>query len=92
MALREFIDDDGVAWRVWSVEIDHAYQQGAREGFLGDLQHGWLCFESSAERRRLAKYPFDWETLSEEGLTDLLSKATLSPKRRLSGEGDGSGA
>jgi hypothetical protein len=92
MALREFEDSNGMAWRVWSVSIDHAYQQSGREGYLGELQHGWLCFESDSDRRRLAKYPADWEALSEEGLCELLAQATPTPRRRLSGESEGIGS
>ena len=91
MALREFVDEKGSTWRVWSVAIDHAYPQGVRQGYLGDLQYGWLCFESGSDRRRLTKYPEDWESLAEEELSELLSRATPAPPRRLSGESDGAG-
>ena len=33
-----------------------------------DIQAGWLCFDSDAERRRLFPVPPDWETCSEERL------------------------
>ena len=92
MALREFEDGNGVTWRVWSVAIDHAYSQGVREGYLGDLQYGWLCFEAGPDRRRLAKYPEDWESLSEDALCELLEQATPAPRRRLSGDSEEAGS
>ncbi|HXQ77066.1 MAG TPA: hypothetical protein VN797_02610, partial [Gemmatimonadaceae bacterium] len=48
---------------------------------LGDYGEGWLCFESQQERRRLARFPDDWDRMSEADLCSLLSKAALVPVR-----------
>ena len=62
MALRTFTDEVGVEWRVWDCTSD-------LPGLLG----GFLCFESSAEKRRLCPIPSDWETCPPERL-DVLSR------------------
>jgi hypothetical protein len=46
--------------------------------------NGWLAFETRGQKRRLAKYPADWESLSDEALDDLCTTATeVTPPRRL---------
>lgn len=55
MAQREFTDSNGTRWLVWSTTPT----QGAVLG--GDMQKGWLTFESEAERKRLVPIPRDWE-------------------------------
>jgi hypothetical protein len=42
---------------------------GLRRGYLrGSYAHGWLCFETREEKRRLSPIPTDWTTCSEEDL------------------------
>ena len=84
MPLRDFVDREGIEWRVWSVAIDQIYSQGGRAGFLGALQDGWLCFEAPGERRRLAAYPPNWFEMSNDELVGLLALATPVPRRRSS--------
>ena len=55
MAQREFTDSKGTRWLVWSTTPT----QGAVLG--GDMQKGWLTFESDMERRRLVPIPRDWD-------------------------------
>jgi hypothetical protein len=55
MAQREFTDSKGTRWMVWSTTPS----QGSVLG--GDMQKGWLTFESDGERRRLVPVPRDWE-------------------------------
>jgi hypothetical protein len=86
--MREFVDEKGVSWRVWSVTIDKAYTKSGREGYLGELQNGWLCFESGEDRRRLAQFPDDWAQLDDRQLTELLAQAALAPRRRNSISGE----
>ena len=39
----------------------------SRKAFLrGTYAQGWLCFDSSREKRRLTPIPVDWTTCSEE--------------------------
>jgi hypothetical protein len=44
-------------------------------------EHGWLSFESSAEKRRLAPLPQKWEEGTDDQLREWLAKATPFPKR-----------
>ncbi len=81
MAVRDFVDANGVAWRVWPVTPESLQPRTAAEDYLGDYSDGWLCFESAAERRRLARYPADWEDLADEELCALLSGAAIVPAR-----------
>ena len=58
-----------------------------RRPTLGDgLGHGWLCFESRAEKRRLVPVPADWLRCREDKLEAYLRQAT--PARRPSGPVD----
>lgn len=82
MAVRDFVDANGMSWRVWPVTPDALQPRTAAEDYLGEYGEGWLCFESASERRRLARYPKDWETLSNEDLCSLLSAAAIVPARK----------
>lgn len=46
----------------------------------GDIQQGWLCFDSAAERRRFYPVPSSWEAYSDERLVGLLLAS--APVRR----------
>jgi hypothetical protein len=82
MAVRDFLDANGVSWRVWPVTPEALQPKTAAEDYLGDYGEGWLCFESAVERRRLARYPEEWVDLSDEELCTLLSAAAIVPARR----------
>ena len=66
MAYREFLDSDGVSWRVWST----VPSAGSR--LRGGFDQGWLTFERTAggasPLRRLVPIPKDWETASDDRL------------------------
>jgi len=81
MAGRDFVDEKGLKWRVWPVLRSSIHPKTAAEDYLGDYGEGWLCFESQQERRRLARYPDDWDAMTEADLCKLLSKAALVPVR-----------
>lgn len=71
MALREYTDGDGVAWRVWDVQPRYGGgPTGApgRAGFTPGLEQGWVCFECATEKRRLTPIPPDWDACSEARL------------------------
>jgi len=74
MALREFKDGQGRAWRVWETIP-------ARAVGLGELGKGWLTFDDGLERRRLAPVPNGWAELTDERLELLLRVAQPSPSR-----------
>lgn len=70
MPVRDFIDANGVRWRVWSTV------PRLTRGLQPDFAEGWLTFESEAERRRLAPIPAGWETTADERLALLCRAAT----------------
>ena len=82
MAVRDFVDGNGVSWRVWPVKPEALQPRTAAEDYLGDYGDGWLCFESATERRRLAMFPREWEGLSQAELCALLDTAAVVPKRK----------
>ena len=81
MAVRDFVDEKGMKWRVWPVLRSSIHPKTAAEDYLGDYGEGWLCFESQQERRRLARYPDDWDKMTEADLCKLLGRAALVPVR-----------
>ncbi|HTD84614.1 MAG TPA: hypothetical protein VK648_12585 [Gemmatimonadaceae bacterium] len=87
MAVRDFVAEDGTKWKVWPVLRSSIHPKTAAEDFLGDYGEGWLCFESENERRRLARFPQDWEKMTDKDLCKLLSNAALVPKRGGMGRG-----
>jgi len=46
------------------------------------LEHGWVCFQSEAEKRRLAPPPSDWGEAADDALEALLGRAEPIPRRR----------
>lgn len=85
--LRAFTDSAGVEWRVWDVLPSAAAPQRSIETLTGSLTqtvfaNGWLCFESSTEKRRLAPIPPDWEFQEPQRLEQLRQQATLVPLRQ----------
>ena len=81
MAVRDIVDQKGVKWRVWAVQRSSIHPKTAAEDFLGDYGEGWLCFESANERRRLARFPQDWDRMVDKDLMGLLAKAAVVPVR-----------
>ena len=77
MAVREFTDRRGVDWQVWDVTPSHLHPATRGEDFMGNLQDGWLAFQSGPDKRRLeAPYPANWMTLPLSELEALLKRAT----------------
>ena len=81
MAVRDIVDERGAKWRVWAVQRSSIHPKTAAEDFLGDYGEGWLCFESANERRRLARFPQDWDRIADKDLLGLLGKAAIVPVR-----------
>jgi hypothetical protein len=78
--MRHFRDEAGVEWKVFltargsdAVSREHSLPEAFREG--------WLVFESPREKRRLAPIPADWETLSDEALGALCTRAVTQAAR-----------
>ncbi len=86
MAVREFTDSGGRAWRVWDVVPESIHPQVKAEDYLADMYRtGWLVFETKAEdeKRRLSEIPVGWTEAPGEGLEVLLQRAEVIPPRRL---------
>ena len=63
---RRFVDMMGVAWDAFAVMPSSDARSASR--LPEQYQHGWLCFESATEKRRLGPIPEDWTTASDEQL------------------------
>jgi hypothetical protein len=75
MPMLEFLDSNGVTWRVWNtVPTSRASRSGEFEG-------GWLTFESTAGLKRLAPVPPNWETSTSDRL-ELMCRAAVEVLRR----------
>jgi hypothetical protein len=46
------------------------------------LEHGWVCFQSEAEKRRLAPPPREWGEAADDALEALLGRAERISRRR----------
>ncbi|MGH7603346.1 MAG: hypothetical protein ACRENK_05020 [Gemmatimonadaceae bacterium] len=82
MAVRDVVDENGVKWKVWSVQKSAIHPRTAAEDFLGDYSEGWLCFECDNERKRLARFPSDWDKLPDSQLLKLLKSAQVVAPRK----------
>ena len=82
MAVRDIRDEDGTSWKVWAVMQSSIHPKTAAEDYLGEYSEGWLCFECVNERRRLARFPQDWDRLPDKELLRLLQTARPVQHRR----------
>ena len=82
MSHREFFDLHGQRWEVWDVRLG---DRGEARAVRPDLAEGWLAFESSSEKRRLAPIPSGWSDLPEELLGQLCARAKFVRERGDSG-------
>ena len=58
-----------------------AAQDRRRRNVPPFLLHGWICFESEREKRRLVPPPADWDTRSDAELEALCREADVSTQR-----------
>lgn len=89
MAVREFDDERGKRWRVWCITPEAIHPVTRAEDYLADCyQLGWLVFETTSgdDKRRLCPFPKAWESVGDQEIRDLLSKAEAVPTRKLSRE------
>jgi hypothetical protein len=75
MPVLEFVDANGVRWRVWNTVPTRRTSLG------GEFDRGWLTFESATQRRRLAPIPRNWESATPERL-ELMCRAATEVARR----------
>ncbi len=73
MPERTFRDLEDIEWLVY----DCAPAAGLERGFAPEMQTGWLCFQSEAEKRRLVNYPREWDRYSSKQLEMLLREAVV---------------
>ena len=87
-AVREFLDGEGVRWRVWAVTQEQLHPERLTADQLGDYRGGWLAFERTdgTERRRYPHYPPNWRRMSNLDLEGLLERAEAARPRRPSSE------
>lgn len=82
MPTRTFTDRRGEGWTVWNVRPDeHAVYTSPRVHLPPEMAEGWLCFESTGEKRRLCPVPAGWEELPDRGLDELLARSRRVPGR-----------
>lgn len=89
MAVRDFVDEWGKAWRVWSILPESIHPVTRAEDYLADCyQLGWLVFETTtgSEKRRLCPFPRNWESVDDTALRSLLAQSEAVRSRRSSGE------
>lgn len=72
---RAFLDAAGVQWDAFAV---YPTQKGEDQSQLPEpYRHGWLAFDSDAEKRRLTPVPNGWESLPEQELRALCERAEV---------------
>ena len=87
MALRDFTDRAGRAWRVWDVTADAIHPATRGEDYMRDYIDGWLAFESmdGLAKCRLAPIPPGWSTAPVSQLEQWLHAAESVRGERSSG-------
>jgi hypothetical protein len=73
VAYREFVDNQGTMWRVWDT---HPVAANTLRTVSPTFAGGWLTFESTYERRRLAPIPPDWDVASRDLLAHWCARAS----------------
>lgn len=76
--IRDFVDAAGVLWQVWSTV---PYTTGVARSF----REGWLTFECTHERRRLAPIPNGWEEASAAQLRVYCGRAEAIGRTPITG-------
>jgi hypothetical protein len=74
MPFREFDDDAGARWVVWSTIPANGV------ALSSGMEDGWLTFEGAGVRRRLAPIPDGWAELPDTRLELLLKNAVDAPR------------
>jgi hypothetical protein len=77
MALREFADDDGRAWRVWDITPEKMHPSTRAEDYLQGVLEGWLVFEAADGHRKARLYPIPgmWAEADDVELRAMLHRA-----------------
>jgi hypothetical protein len=85
MALREFRDEAGRAWRAWDIPAEKLHPSTRAENHMQGVLEGWLVFETidGSAKARLYPIPPSWRTASPEELRQMLA---VAERTRESGE------
>lgn len=78
MAARTFTDSAGLTWDVFEVHRASKNPGAVSAG----LEQGWLAFASGEHKRRLAPFPPDWASSSDDELALLCEAARQAPAPR----------
>ena len=91
MALREFVDRNGVKWKVWDVTPAQVHPRSKDERLFIGYELGWLTFEAEGGelRRRLCPCPRRWDESPPEELERLCAEAEPVAPRRKSADAPG---
>jgi hypothetical protein len=83
MPARTFTDSAGLTWDVFEVHRASKNPGAVSAG----LEGGWLAFACGEQKRRLAPFPADWATSSDDELAHLCETArrALAPRYPLDG-------
>ncbi len=76
MPMLEFVDSNGVTWRVWNTV------PSSRTALNGEFENGWLTFESETGRKRLAPVPPNWDAAPPDRLELMCRAAADVPQRK----------
>ena len=72
--MRVLLDSTGVRWMIFEVKGPSGSDE--RASYLPEeYREGWLCFESSTSKRRLAPIPPRWREFGDEELERMLMRA-----------------
>ena len=77
--MRTFRDAAGIEWTVF--EVRRTNEEANWTYLPRGFRSGWLCFESSAGKRRLSPVPDGWRAFDEEGLERILKRAAVAGRR-----------
>jgi hypothetical protein len=72
--MRTFRDSSDIEWTVF--EVRRAGEESNWAYLPRGFRSGWLCFESTAGKRRLSPVPDGWKLLEPADLTVMLQRAT----------------
>ena len=76
---RKFDDERGARWDAFAVLPTTDASSHAR--LPEQFQHGWLCFESATEKRRLGPIPEQWQFATDDELRRYRDAAQPVPQR-----------
>jgi hypothetical protein len=81
--MRQIRDAAGIEWMVYEVNPGSGEWRSI-DSLPEGYRSGWLCFESSTEKRRLTPLPSGWQDLPLEQLSGLLVHAALVRRAKYS--------